>query len=44
MKDTDYDKLEISMVDELDKIFENDIYETIENIDVREGYTIMRSV
>ena len=36
-------KFNTFMADELDNVFENDIYEIIKNIDVREGHTIVRS-
>ena len=44
MKAVDSDKFEISMAEELDKMWENDIYEIIKKVDVREGHSILRSV
>ena len=44
MKAVDSDKFEISMAEELDKMWENKIYETIKKKDVREGHSILRSV
>ena len=41
MKSIDRDTFEISKADELDKIFENDTYEIIKKIDVKEVHTII---
>ena len=44
MKNVDSIKLEISMVEELDKMWNNKIYEIIKKVEVLDGYKIMRSV
>ena len=44
MKAIDKYKFEISMADELHKMFKNDIYEIIKKSDVRDGHIILRSV
>ena len=44
MKAVDSDKFEVSMAEELDKMWNNKIYEIIKKSDVLKGRTILRSV
>ena len=42
MKAVDHEKFKISMAEELDNTYDNEIYETVEKTDVIEGHSILR--